>query len=438
MMNYLTQNLHLHRPFFLCFCFHRITLSHSPIVPKSRCCDLALLFSGSGFVLHRGQAGNSDYLGRMGDLVSTLPEELICHILSFLPTKQVVATSILSKRWMPLWRSVSTLDFDDSDFNGSKKAYARFVQSVYAFIVSRDMHLPIEKVRLNCSSYVCDPATVSEWVNVVVQHRVQHLDLWLPLRYLYVQQPPNLSSIFTCKTLVVLKLHCTKLEPISSVDLPFLKLLHLKDLRFSKRACLAELLSGCPILEDFKAKRLYFHQDVADTEFKTLPKLLGLVNNVKFLRIDGIARRLGNGPGPYVFPMFHNLTHVELEYRTYNTDWSEVVELLKCCPKLQVLIINQPSIPFNEPDLLEKPAKWQYPPSVPKCILLHLKKCCLNNFRGTKGEFQFAKYIMRNGRFLKRMTISSGIFINQGGKVEMLKKLSCCMRSSATCKLSFN
>ncbi|XP_057444507.1 F-box/FBD/LRR-repeat protein At4g00160-like, partial [Lotus japonicus] len=376
---------------------------------------------------------------KMDDRLSLLPDPILCHILSFLPTKQSVATSVLSKRWMPLWRSVPTLDLEYSNYTGNKEEYARFVHSVYAFIVSRDMHHPIQKFRLNCSFHSYDPTNVSVWVNAVVQCKVQHLELSLctpnPLQPL-----PNLSSIFTCKTLLVLKLQGTKLEPISSgsVDLPFLKLLHLQDLRFSKRACLAELLSGCPILEDFKAKRLYFHQDVADTEFKTLPKLLGLVNNVKFLRIDWIARRLGNGPGPYVFPMFHNLTHVELEYRTFNTDWSEVVELLKCCPKLQVLIINQPSLRFSESQLLEVPENWQYPPFVPKCILLHLKTCSLNNYRGTKGDFQFAKYIMRNGRFLKRLTISSSLGIKKRGKLELLKKLSSCKRRSATCKLSFN
>jgi hypothetical protein len=55
------------------------------------------------------------------DIISTLPDEILCHILSFLETEQSVATTILSKRWNHLWRSVSTLCFKtiftNKDFN---------------------------------------------------------------------------------------------------------------------------------------------------------------------------------------------------------------------------------------------------------------------------------------------------------------------------------
>ncbi|KAJ7981730.1 FBD-associated F-box protein [Quillaja saponaria] len=50
------------------------------------------------------------------DRITSLPTGILRHILSFLPTKHAVATSILSSRWKNLWVSVPNLDFDDDLF----------------------------------------------------------------------------------------------------------------------------------------------------------------------------------------------------------------------------------------------------------------------------------------------------------------------------------
>ncbi|CAF2097613.1 unnamed protein product [Brassica napus] len=49
------------------------------------------------------------------DNLSRLPDELLVRILSLVPTKVVVSTSILSKRWMFLWMSLPKLEFVDRD-----------------------------------------------------------------------------------------------------------------------------------------------------------------------------------------------------------------------------------------------------------------------------------------------------------------------------------
>ena len=44
------------------------------------------------------------------DRISDLPDEIICHILSYLPPKQIALTSLLSKRWKPLWLAMPNAD----------------------------------------------------------------------------------------------------------------------------------------------------------------------------------------------------------------------------------------------------------------------------------------------------------------------------------------
>ncbi|XP_050216941.1 F-box/LRR-repeat protein At5g02910-like isoform X2 [Mercurialis annua] len=52
------------------------------------------------------------------DRISELPDEIIIHILSFLPsTKSCVKTSVLSKRWHNLWTCVPNLIFSQSHFS---------------------------------------------------------------------------------------------------------------------------------------------------------------------------------------------------------------------------------------------------------------------------------------------------------------------------------
>ncbi|XP_057439303.1 putative F-box/LRR-repeat protein At5g41840 isoform X2 [Lotus japonicus] len=299
--------------------------------------------------------------GHCCDWISTLPDSILCFILSFLSTKQAAATSVLSKRWQPLWRSVPTLDLDDSIYyDRAKQGHARLVQPVSALV---HLHHPIYKFRLRCISPFTDPANITTWVNAVVQRGgLQHLDLSIDRKY---REPHiNLSSIFSCKTLVVLKLRgskITKLEPISSVYLPSLQVLH---------------------LQEFKALPKLLKADISDFHTKIM---LEVVNNVKFLHIDEIDGILVEGTSPYIFPMFHNLTHIELEYSYYyyNNDWSEVVELLKSCPMLQVLVIYQPYFDDHVSDL---PQETVYPPS-----MLHLKRC-------TEERFKFARYITEDSK----------------------------------------
>ncbi|KAL2337321.1 hypothetical protein Fmac_011767 [Flemingia macrophylla] len=229
----------------------------------------------------------------MVDRISSLPDEVLCHILSFIPSKVAVSTSLLSKRWKPLWRLVPALDFDFPD-DQRKESYSCFVQSVYTFILSRDLDQPLQRFRVRCQTPLCDTPVVNAWLNTAVQRRVESLYLSLLFPSIHI-----FSTVLCCKTLVVLKLENIEVNTFCSVDLPSLKILHLDRVIFLDPRHLVEFLSGAPNLEDLEIEDDSWVTNSYDTEgnFRRLPILvkaaidkqgipLDLVYKVQLLRQD--------------------------------------------------------------------------------------------------------------------------------------------------------
>ncbi|ESW12626.1 hypothetical protein PHAVU_008G128500 [Phaseolus vulgaris] len=376
----------------------------------------------------------------MPDRISKLPDAVLSHILSFLPTTAAVATTVLSKRWNTLWRSCTTLSFDDFQYIFNSHAYCRFVQSVYAAILLRDWHHTVQSFNLRCRSSLCDPINMRVWINTVLQRGVQHLCL---ANYFYLP-----TAVLTCKTLVVLKLDQFLVKAFSTVDFPLLKIMHLRNLEFSDHRHFAEFVSAAPNLEDLEAVDLTFRCRAVEGSFKNLPKLvratiskmdvpLAVVTDVRFLRLNWMDAEVKEFVPNRGFNVFRNLIQIEFGYKNYTKDWVEVLEMLKFFPKLQVLTVDKMSVDSLPQG--EEGEDWTYPQDVPlSSISLHLRVCSFNNYKGSKGELRFAEYIMGNALHLQIMSISSNIHAKQEQKFKMIQELSLCTRRSASCKLIFN
>lgn len=59
------------------------------------------------------------------DIISNLPESVLTHILSFLPTKYAVRTSVISTKWKDMWTKVTNLHFDDTLLSSKKNMTRR-------------------------------------------------------------------------------------------------------------------------------------------------------------------------------------------------------------------------------------------------------------------------------------------------------------------------
>ena len=119
------------------------------------------------------------------DRIGSLPDDVICHILSFLTTKEAALTSILSKRWRNLFTLVPYLNIDDSVFlipeegkrerDGILQSFMDFVDRVLA---SQGDDTPIKKFSLKCKTGI-DTDRVNLWICNVLQRGVKSVELVL-------------------------------------------------------------------------------------------------------------------------------------------------------------------------------------------------------------------------------------------------------------------
>ncbi|XP_010496376.1 PREDICTED: uncharacterized protein LOC104773458 [Camelina sativa] len=219
------------------------------------------------------QSCSSGYLSRRlkeEDRISQLPDPLICHILSHLPTKDSVKTSVLSTRWRTLWLWLPILELDSTklpDLSAFMSLGDRFFDS------NRVSYIRKLKLTITHTSFVDgvddNGSVFTSWIDAAVKRKVQRLHVHFPC--LDVMMPLSLS---TCETLVSLKLHMVALPYTESVSLPCLKTMRLTSVWFPDEATFERLVSSCLVLEELEIEgEISSKMDVFRVFSKSLKKL---------------------------------------------------------------------------------------------------------------------------------------------------------------------
>jgi len=182
----------------------------------------------------QGIDGNSKCIGN-------LPDAVLRHIISFLPIKDAVRTSVVSKRWKSLWTSNPILCFWKT-LPAKRTLLMNFVERVICLRDDSD----IKEFTLHCDVQG-DASRVKSWITAAVRHNVQSLCICLSKLRGQFSLP---RCVFTCETLesFFLDMPCIlKVPPI--ICFSNLKVLSIQSVTFSDDYTTQQFFSGLPVLE---------------------------------------------------------------------------------------------------------------------------------------------------------------------------------------------
>ncbi|XP_048131482.1 F-box/LRR-repeat protein 25-like [Rhodamnia argentea] len=172
------------------------------------------------------------------DNISPLPDVIIHHIFCFLPFKDLVKTSVLSKQWRLAWTSTPYINL--SFLSLPSRRVALLISSALSLCTATK----IEKLHVDC--YV--RTEFDRWFRFAAACQVEDASLVFGGSDRFVPQ-----FMCDCTSLVSLRISKATFPPDFSIHWPSLKKLCLHDFIFdyfpSGKDVIKKIIRGCPVLE---------------------------------------------------------------------------------------------------------------------------------------------------------------------------------------------
>ncbi|KAL7118184.1 hypothetical protein ACP275_03G119800 [Erythranthe tilingii] len=402
------------------------------------------------------------------DMISELPDDILILIISYMPVKCGIRTSILSNRWKNLYRYLSSVKLNCGDFLSRHLLEARSDHNSSLIFHSLNRFLKLRSgseilfFRLSCclsrhqfidliSSLgglgvrTLDLVCLSHCSTNTCFFPFEFLSEIPSLRYFRLSscilQQPTLESKFRFNSIQILSLSYVVVCD-GAVEFILSNCLSLHSLRIVNCDCPSKLcfsgpalrlkslyIFGCGDLEEieFYAENLvlfeFFNHVLVNFVFKHAPRLesvfLDVFNeNVPFV-FGKLAKDLPNLKSltftkDHYFKgsiesmdtdMFSKLRRLNLSLISGpRIDLFTLIPFLKNCPLLEEFILNINFLENEEPE--EKK----------QAVGLHseLKKVEISGFVGTENEIEFALYILKSAVGLEKLVISKCLSIYMG------------------------
>ncbi|XVF56955.1 hypothetical protein PTKIN_Ptkin06aG0162700 [Pterospermum kingtungense] len=385
------------------------------------------------------------------DRISGLPDSILTHILSFLPTKCAVRTCILSTRWKYLYTSVTSLDFDDY-YHVSSDVFMNFVDKV---LFSLDTTY-IESFRLVCDGVEEDAYAyrICGWISFALQRHVQELHLHImsgrgEVPSDFVDGDSIRRLVSGCLVLEELAIVYFPSQDVSEINIssPSLKRLTMKcdidcdagpdgpdvypniviDAPSLVNLEFTSVLAGSCLIVNLHSLVKADLKDLFDFEGFSLQfatNLLKGISNIQSLSVSPdflMLFTLCDKP----LTVFSNLVCVEIGVDDSDDLYEdfEMTDFLESSPNLEILIFAEgifESVTLN-------PSK-----RVPPCLLSHLKVIEIYSFG---GQMKPVEYFLKNASVLEKVKIQMDKELQVEKRHKITKKLLMLPRESKICQV---
>ncbi|WZZ87740.1 hypothetical protein YC2023_116319 [Brassica napus] len=366
--------------------------------------------------------GADHHLRQSGDLISSLPDEILQQILSLIRTKFAIRTSILSKRWRHVWLDTPSLSFDSF----SLKAHT--INQTLARYTARKM-----KTFHICTRMRQNVPYIDTWIKFAMSRNVENLTLrfdHLPSsnmpEFFYNNSSlsdectatilsccPILESVTldSCDQLNVLDLsksqHLTTLEIDQSLGptqivAPYIRYLSLTNFKLPCTLVDVSSLTAAILETSLCLFKNLKSEDILVVLLKMLEKLRDvekLTFSAKFLQTLSLALALGRCPFPSV-----KVNDLTLETTLSSVEFPGIEKLLQNSPGVKKLTLH----------VLE-------PGTVP--LLIPIMNIDYQNLE-SEHVVSFIKVLLKFTKTLEKVVVRLACYIDGRGFEELLGMVS--------------
>ncbi|KAE9458217.1 hypothetical protein C3L33_09882, partial [Rhododendron williamsianum] len=389
------------------------------------------------------------------DRISSLPDPILCDIISKLPTRTAVATTVLSTKWKHLFASIPNLSLriDDAVPNNDQPSpnFPSFMSHLLT-VTLRDAGL--SEFVLHCN-HDYGNARIDSWVSAVLGFDVTRLAIFFAAENTGVSTP----SIFNSTTLVSLSWsqHFAVNVP-GKVCLPNLKRLLLDFVRFPDGESFERVLDGCPVLEDLCCYSCEF-EDIEILRICSGSLKLLMLNNCcpeseYEIEIDTpeLELLLYDDDVATYYPVMNLKTlvkaHVDIGPSKTLVDEADVDELLHydqnvaefvgaCCNVSFLYLSGTTVAGLSEDTGCFTRFQSGLVNNVPACLSLHLRSIYFGGFNGEQDGMELVCYFLTYAQVLTKMEFNFCSSMPLEKQLSTWTKLLLLQSYSKNCKMDF-